>query len=145
MRVTIRFQSTSKVRGCTTQRCSRRRSLLALTSFFPDKNKWINKERMLWAKYFSVPIADNTPDGFPVRTLGVQRALCAISRKSPAKLPSVIEALYHSFWVDRNSKIGEPEGFIPILETALGKQGTQEVLSAVSYLVALSSTDSSSA
>lgn len=76
-------------------------------------------------------MADETPEGFPPRTLGVQRALCALSQNSPAKLPTVIEALYRSFWVDRNSKIGEPEGFIAVLESVLGKQETQEVLSAV--------------
>lgn len=86
---------------------------------------------MRWAEYFSVPIADETPEGFPPRTLGIQRALCALSQKSPAKLPTVIEALYRSFWIDRNSKIGEPEGFTPVLESVLGKKETQELLSAV--------------
>lgn len=76
-------------------------------------------------------MADESPEGFPPRTLGVQRALCALYGKSPAKLPNVIEALYRSFWVDRNAKIGEPEGFTPVLEKVLGKQETQEVLSAV--------------
>ncbi|KAJ5579922.1 thioredoxin-like protein [Penicillium hispanicum] len=97
-----------------------------------NKDKWINAERIRWARYFSVPIANSTPEGFPVRTLSVQRALGAISQMAPEKLPSAIEALYRSFWVDRNSKIGEPEGFTPVLETVLGKQGTQDVLSATS-------------
>ncbi|KAJ5145057.1 thioredoxin-like protein [Penicillium atrosanguineum] len=96
-----------------------------------NKDKWINKERERWAKYFSVPMADKTPDGFPVRTLAVQRALCALSQKAPAKMPAVLEALYRAFWVERNSKIGEPEGFQPILESVLGKQDTEEILSAM--------------
>lgn len=102
-----------------------------LTLFPTDKDVWIQKERIRWAKYFSVPMAEESPEGFPPRTLGVQRALCALSLKSPAKLPTVIEALYRSFWVDRNAKIGEPEGFTPVLERVLGKQETQEILSAV--------------
>lgn len=77
-------------------------------------------------------MSDEMPEGFPPRTLGVQRALCAISHKSPAKLPSVIEALYRSFWVTGNPKIGEPEGFTPVLESVLGKQDAQEILAAVS-------------
>lgn len=103
----------------------------ALTSP-PDKDKWINVERARWAKYFSVPICDSPPEGFPPRTLAVQRALCVISQKTPAKLPSVIEALYHSFWVQSNSKIGDPAGFAPVIENVLGQEATKEVLSAVS-------------
>jgi 2-hydroxychromene-2-carboxylate isomerase len=99
-----------------------------------DKDKWIDVERRRWAKYFSVPICDNTPEGFPPRTLTVQRALCVVSQKAPAKLSSVIEAVYHSFWVQSNSKIGEPAGFTPVLESVLGQQATNEVLSAVSYI-----------
>lgn len=73
------------------------------------------------------------PDGFPVRTLGVQRALCALSQKAPEKLSSVMEALFQSMWIDRNSRIGEPEGFIPVFEGVLGKETTQEILQAVSF------------
>lgn len=101
-------------------------------NFALDKDQWINTERRRWAKYFSVPIADNMPEGFPPRTLAVQRALCVVSQKAPAKLPSVIEMLYHSFWVQSNSKIGEPAGFTPVLERVLGEQATQDILSAVS-------------
>lgn len=80
------------------------------------------------------------PDGFPIKTLAVQRALCSVAQKAPAKLASVIEALYHSLWVERYSKIGEPEGFALVLEAILGKQATQEILSAVSFLVSHSFT-----
>lgn len=62
----------------------------------------------------------------------MQRALCALSQKAPAKLPAVLEGLYRAFWVERNSKAAEPEGFTPIMESVLGKQDTQEILSAVS-------------
>ncbi|KAJ5675609.1 thioredoxin-like protein [Penicillium macrosclerotiorum] len=98
-----------------------------------NKNKWVAQERLRWAKFFAVPMSDSYPQGFPPRTLTVQRALCAVSQKSPAKLPAVIDALYHSFWVNENFKIGEPETFAPILESILGKQVTQDVLSAVSH------------
>lgn len=67
-----------------------------------------------------------------MKTLNVQRALCAIAQKAPEKMPFVLEALYRSFWVDRNSKIGEPEGFGPVLESVLGKETMQDILSAVS-------------
>lgn len=97
---------------------------------------WIGKERMRWAGYFSVPMSADFPENFPPRTLGVQRALCALLQKSPAKLPSVIEALYRSFWVDGNSQIGQPESFAPVLERVLGKNETQDILTAVSWFQA---------
>ena len=97
----------------------------------PDKDVWIGKERLRWARYFSVPMIESTPEGFPPLTLATERALCAVSVKSPGKLIPTIEALYHSFWVQGNAKIGQVEGFTPVLESVLGKDGTQEILQAV--------------
>ncbi|EPS30669.1 hypothetical protein PDE_05621 [Penicillium oxalicum 114-2] len=96
-----------------------------------NKNRWINAERIRWAKYFSVPICDTPPKGFPISTVAVQRALCVIAQQSPQKLPAAIEALYHSFWVQSNSEIGKPAGFGPILESVLGPEATKEVLNAI--------------
>ena len=87
---------------------------------------------MRWAKYFSVPIIEGFPKGFPIRTLAVQRALCAVSQRTPEKLADVIGALFHAFWAEGNTTVGEPEGFAPILEGVLGKPETQEVIAAVS-------------
>jgi 2-hydroxychromene-2-carboxylate isomerase len=85
-----------------------------------------------WAKYFSVPIIEGFPKGFPIRTLPVQRALCAISQRTPEKLADVIGALFHSFWAEGNTTVGSPEGFAPLVESVLGKQETEEVIAAVS-------------
>ncbi|KAJ6000261.1 thioredoxin-like protein [Penicillium waksmanii] len=98
---------------------------------YTDKDKWMGTERMRWAKYFNVPMTEKFPEGFPPKTLAVQRALCAISQKFPEKLPAVIEAVYRSFWVDENTRIGDVEGFAPVFETVLGQKATQEVLSAM--------------
>lgn len=98
-----------------------------------DKDKWMGQERMRWAKYFSVPMTEKFPAGFPPKTLPVQRALCAISQKYPSKLADTIEALYRSFWVDNNPNIGDVEGFRPVLESVLGRDGAGEVLSAVCF------------
>lgn len=95
-----------------------------------NKDKWINIERLRWARRFSVPMVERTPEGFPPLTLGVQRALCAISLRSPTKLTDAVDALYRSFWVDSNTAIGNPEGFMPVLEKVLGKEGADEVLKA---------------
>lgn len=79
-----------------------------------------------------MPIIEGFPKGFPIRTLYVQRALCAISQRNPAQLADVIGALFHAFWAEGNTTVGEPEGFTPLLEGILGKEETQQVLVAVS-------------
>jgi 2-hydroxychromene-2-carboxylate isomerase len=99
---------------------------------FQDKKNYLGQQRVRWAKYFSVPIIEGFPKGFPIRTISVQRALCAISQRTPDKLAEVINAIFESFWVNGNTTVGEPEGFAPLIESVLGKQETDEVISAVS-------------
>ncbi|KAF7586802.1 hypothetical protein BBP40_008320 [Aspergillus hancockii] len=95
-----------------------------------NKDTWIGRERNRWARYFSVPIVEQTPEGFPPMTLATERALCAVSMKSPEKLIATIEALYHSFWVQGNAKIAQVEGFSPVLTSVFGKDGAQGILEA---------------
>ncbi|EEH05076.1 conserved hypothetical protein [Histoplasma capsulatum G186AR] len=87
--------------------------------FIKNKSKWINKERTRWAKTLNVPIYSTTPEGFPISTMNVQRALCTIPTKS---LPVCFDALYQEFWVAGNPKISDPDTFRPILESAVGKE-----------------------
>ena len=96
-----------------------------------DKDKWSEKERYRWSRYFNVPIVQTVPEGFPPRTLSTQRALCAISQKHPDKLVPAFEALYHLFWVEGNANIAQPECFGPVLEGVLGKDVAQSVLADV--------------
>lgn len=102
-----------------------------------DKDKYIDTERRRWSRYFSVPMVENMPKGFPPITLAVQRALCAISLKSPHKLIPVFDALYRSFWVEGNEKIGQPEVFLPVLEKVLGKDEADEIFKAVCFCLNL--------
>lgn len=76
-------------------------------------------------------MSDRMPEGFPPMTLAAQRALCAISLKAPDSLVPAVDAFYRSMWVDGNAKIGQPEGFMPVLENLLGKDKAQEILAAV--------------
>lgn len=99
---------------------------------YSDKKDYLGQQRVRWAKYFSVPIIEGFPKGFPFRTLPVQRALCAISQQAPEKLAPVIGAIFHAVWVEGNTAVGEPDGFVPVIESVLGKQETQEIMSAVS-------------
>ncbi|KAJ6151630.1 hypothetical protein N7470_007227 [Penicillium chermesinum] len=96
-----------------------------------NKDKWIDVERLRWAKYFSVPMADRVPDGFPLRTLQVQRALCALSQISPAQVAPAMEALFRSSWVDRNAKIVDPNTFGSIIGQVAGEEVAQQVVSLV--------------
>ncbi|KAL4787373.1 thioredoxin-like protein [Aspergillus varians] len=95
-----------------------------------NKDKWINLERVRWARYFSIPISETAPEGFPPLTLAVQRALTAISQQTPDKLPSVTEAVWEEFWVKANGKATQPEVFAPMLERFLGASETKAVLEA---------------
>ncbi|KAI9370321.1 thioredoxin-like protein [Aspergillus egyptiacus] len=95
-----------------------------------NKDKWINAERTRWARYFNVPVSDKTPENFPPMTLGVQRALTAISVKSPSQLAVATDAIWQGFWVNGNVKATQPEGFIPILEKTLGQAETKAILEA---------------
>ncbi|KAJ6180503.1 hypothetical protein N7519_010964 [Penicillium mononematosum] len=96
-----------------------------------NKKDYLGQQRVRWAKYFSVPIIEGFPKGFPFRTLSAQRALCAISQKAPEKLAPVIGALFHAVWVEGNTAIGEPDGFAPLIESVLGKQEAHEIMSAM--------------
>lgn len=98
---------------------------------YPDKDIYINKERQRWASYFSVPMIDHMPDGFPPMTLATQRALCAVSQLFPDKLAQTLEALFNVFWVEGNINIGKSETFDPVLERVLGKDGRDQVTVAV--------------
>lgn len=97
----------------------------------PDKDIYINKERTRWASYFSVPIIEHVPEGFPPMTLGVQRALCAVSQLFPEKLAQALEELFSAFWIEGNINVGKPEVFDPILERVLGKKEKDQVTVAV--------------
>ncbi|OJJ83868.1 putative 2-hydroxychromene-2-carboxylate isomerase [Aspergillus glaucus CBS 516.65] len=93
-----------------------------------NKDIWINQERIRWSRYFRVPMVDHFPHDFPPVTLGVQRALCAVSQRYPELLVPAIASLYYAFWADGNSKVIQPEIFGPILEKVLGKERTHEIV-----------------
>ncbi|KAL4929955.1 putative 2-hydroxychromene-2-carboxylate isomerase [Aspergillus undulatus] len=95
-----------------------------------NKDKWINLERLRWARYFSVPISEKTPEGFPHLTLAVQRALTAVSQQTPDKLTIATEAIWQELWAKGNGKATQSEVFVPILEKVLGSSKTKAVLEA---------------
>ncbi|KAI9818110.1 MAG: hypothetical protein M1827_000735 [Pycnora praestabilis] len=85
-----------------------------------NKDKWINIERLRWARLFNIPIAETPPEGFPPLTLGVQRALCALTLTNPERLIETTAALYKELWVERKV-IHKPDALLSILQRVLGE------------------------
>ncbi|KAK3397168.1 HCCA isomerase/glutathione S-transferase kappa [Sordaria brevicollis] len=102
-----------------------------------NKDKWINTERLRWARAFSIPIIDQMPPNFPPNTLPVQRVLAAVeaSTASPAQSQSAViaalDALYKSYWVS-GQPIHEPAQLKSVLASALegGEEAADKMLSA---------------
>jgi 2-hydroxychromene-2-carboxylate isomerase len=71
------------------------------------------------AKQFNVPILRDTPPGFPVNTLPIQRALASLSLSHPEKVESAVELFYENFWAHWNDPT-KPENLLAVLTTVLG-------------------------
>ncbi|TVY15332.1 hypothetical protein LARI1_G005029, partial [Lachnellula arida] len=66
-----------------------------------NKDKWINTERVRWARFFGIPMTAHMPDGFPPLTLTIMRALCAVTVLEPGQeaLVACLDALFAAYWV----------------------------------------------
>lgn len=84
-----------------------------------DKDRWINLERERWAQYFNIPISKDTPPGFPISTLPMQRALVSLSISHPQSLESAISLFYENTWVHWGEPV-KPENLLAILRTVVG-------------------------
>ncbi|KAK0651335.1 thioredoxin-like protein [Cercophora newfieldiana] len=67
-----------------------------------NKDKWINAERLRWARLFGVPMSQNLPPEFPANTLGIMRALCALSEGAggQGRLTEALDVLFRAYWVE---------------------------------------------
>ncbi|PMD35469.1 HCCA isomerase/glutathione S-transferase kappa [Hyaloscypha variabilis F] len=97
-----------------------------------NKDKWINVERVRWARLFSIPMRENVPDGFPPLTLLVMRALCALTLLYPGneeqeKLTKVLDVLYHEYWCE-HKKTNEKEVLAELLTRVLGEGDSRKVM-----------------
>jgi len=97
-----------------------------------NKDKWIEVERRRWARLFSIPIAEKTPEGFPPLTLTIMRALCALTVLHPGKegqpiLIKCLDALFHSYWVELR-KTNEKDVLAEVLSGVLGEEETKNVM-----------------
>lgn len=99
--------------------------------WYTDKDKWIDNERRLWARYFNVPVTNDVPDGFPANTLHVMRTICALSRlaspdASPSSSPSqtgqqatvkALDAFFEAYWV-RSRDVADKTVVAEVLKSA---------------------------
>jgi 2-hydroxychromene-2-carboxylate isomerase len=102
-----------------------------LTSHRPtgtDKDRWIMNERLRWAKYFSVPINADTPEGFPPLTLNVMRSIVAMghladngqplsSQPAQAAIVKALDAFFEAYWV-KNRNVVDKDVMADILKAA---------------------------
>ena len=74
------------------------------------------------------------PEGFPVKTLTVMRALCAFTslheeegkeEEAQKKLVALVDVLLRKLWVE-HEKVYEQDVFAGIFEDVLGKEETQK-------------------
>ncbi|KKY36538.1 putative 2-hydroxychromene-2-carboxylate isomerase [Diaporthe ampelina] len=114
------------------------------------KDKWINNERLRWARYFNVPIVTDVPDGFPANTLHVMRTICALGHlastpdqqapSSPPAAPAAqqheatvraLDAFFDAYWV-RSRDVADKD----VVAGVLTRAGWGNDLAAVSELAA---------
>ncbi|KAK7885756.1 hypothetical protein LTR67_010108 [Exophiala xenobiotica] len=92
-----------------------------------NKDKWINTERLRWARQFRIPMSQDFPAGFPKPTLHLQRFLTALNMTRPDKLTLALDTLYAALWTEPNeSDLPDPKVFGGVLEKVLGKDVVAE-------------------
>lgn len=94
-----------------------------------NKAKWINRERLHWARHFDIPMSQGVPEGFPMPTLHLQRTLTALNRSRPDLLPTALDALYAAFWTEPNeSSLPDPKTFSRVLSEVLPAEVVTEAM-----------------
>jgi 2-hydroxychromene-2-carboxylate isomerase len=88
-----------------------------------NKGKWINVERLRWARQFDIPMSQDFPAGFPKPTLHVQRFLTALNLSRPELLPKALDTLFEALWTEPNeSSLPDPKVFAQVLAKGLPEE-----------------------
>ncbi|KAI0418634.1 HCCA isomerase/glutathione S-transferase kappa [Xylaria grammica] len=90
-----------------------------------DKDTWIVKERLRWARAFSIPMTTEMPPDFPPNTLHLMRALSCVGDQGA--LCALLARLYADFWV-RHVPVAQPDVFGSVFKDVLGADGANNVL-----------------
>jgi 2-hydroxychromene-2-carboxylate isomerase len=94
-----------------------------------NKGKWINVERLRWARQFHIPMSQDFPAGFPKPTLHLQRFLTALHMTRPELLTKALDTLYAALWTEPNeADLPDPKVFGPVLAEVLGADVVKESL-----------------
>jgi 2-hydroxychromene-2-carboxylate isomerase len=78
----------------------------------------MNIERLRFLRKYNIPMHEEMPKEFPISTLGVQRALCALSLEQPESVPTVVDVLYHEFFVN-HQMLNKPDVVMALIAKAL--------------------------
>ncbi|KIV99766.1 uncharacterized protein PV09_08572 [Verruconis gallopava] len=93
----------------------------------PNRVRWIENDLRRSAPYAGLEWKAGWPRDFPLRTTtGVQRALVACSLVCPDRLPEVVAALYHAFWVEKEA-VQRPEISLPVIGDVVGESLAREI------------------
>jgi 2-hydroxychromene-2-carboxylate isomerase len=88
-----------------------------------NKDKWINQERLRWARQFHIPMSADFPKGFPKPTIHLQRFLTSIWMEGNQEtLCKALDRLYQALWSDESEgDLPDPKVFAKILAPVLGE------------------------
>lgn len=70
-------------------------------------------------------MSKDSPPGFPINTLPIQRALTSLSLSHPQKIEKAISIFWENFWVQYNEPT-KPENILAILKTVVGSEAEAE-------------------
>ncbi|CAK7205691.1 hypothetical protein SEUCBS139899_008470 [Sporothrix eucalyptigena] len=102
--------------------------------YIKNKDKWIQVERLRWARAFGVPMKDDAPPGFPPRTLTAMRAVSVVASmdkgRNQDRLTRVLDALFHGLWAEHRP-VHEPEVLDEVLRSVLGNEEARQVVSKI--------------
>ncbi|KAH8892080.1 HCCA isomerase/glutathione S-transferase kappa [Thozetella sp. PMI_491] len=95
-----------------------------------NKDKWIDVERLRWARAFSVPMAATMPPEFPPLTLGIMRALATVAYADgddQGRLTKALDVLFSKYWVEQ-APTYRPEVLRSILLGLFGEHEADKLL-----------------
>jgi len=98
--------------------------------YIKNKNKWIDQERLRWSEQLQIPMSKDSPPGFPVNTLPIQRALTSLSLSHPELLERAVALFWEKTWAHW-SEPTKPENVVAMIKTVVGSDGeAQKVMDA---------------
>jgi 2-hydroxychromene-2-carboxylate isomerase len=93
-----------------------------------NKDKWIERERLRWARQFHIPMTDSYPKGFPKPTIALQRFLTSLWLENQQaghqeKFVKVVDTLWETLWTKPDAgDVTDPKVFASIAAPVLGEE-----------------------